>query len=86
MNTNLNFTLKILAVIALVLSCLWSYYNFGFEPIIAVVVSLSALIALWISGKINKNKAEITQSQRSGNNSQNYQAGGNININQKDND
>lgn len=34
----------------------------------------------------DKNKLGITQSQKSGDNSRNYQAGGDININQKDKD
>lgn len=86
MNINLRFILKILAVVAFVLSCFWSYYSFGFEPVIAVVVSFSAYIGLWISEKVGKNNTGITQNQRSGDNSQNYQAGSSININQKDND
>ena len=86
MNVNLNFILKLLAVIAFVLSCFWAYYNPGFEPVIAVIVSISAFIALLVSEKVKGNKSGITQSQSSGSGSQNYQAGGNININQKDND
>lgn len=86
MNANLSFFLKILAVIVFVLSCLWSYYNFGFEPVIAAVGSLITLIGLMVSERFSKNKSGITQNQRAGDNSQNYQASGNININQKDND
>ena len=86
MNKNLNLLLKTITVIAFILSCLWSYYNFGFEPVIAAIVSLSALVGLFVEQKINKSETSVMQSQRSGDNSQNYQARGNVNINQRDNE
>ncbi len=81
MNNNLNLILKLLALVAFVLSCFWSYFQFNFEPIIAAVVSLIALISLFIEGKIHKAKNKTPQNQRSGDNSQNYQAGSDLIVN-----
>jgi hypothetical protein len=86
MSKNLSLILKIIALIVFVLSCLWSYFSFGFEPVIAAFVSFGSFIGLWIADRVKNNKGTITQNQRSGNNSANYQAGGDININHKSND
>jgi hypothetical protein len=79
-NTSVRFILKALSIVALVLSFLWCYFSFGFEPIIAAVASLIALIGLWLTEKPGQSKPTVTQTQRSGTQSRNYQAGGDIKI------
>jgi hypothetical protein len=80
MNNNITTTLKILSCLAFVLSCLWFYNNRDYEPAIGIVTSIAAFIALLVVEKKAFNKKESIQTQTSGNNSTNYQAGGSINI------
>jgi len=78
----MNVTLKNIVItvnsIALIASILWTIKKPDYDSIISTLVLFAALIGLWIS-KTSKNK-ELKQNQKSGNNSKNYQAGNDINI------
>ncbi len=71
MNLTLRITLKILAFIALILSGIWAYFNFGYGPVIAVVVSLLALIGSFVTESKKENKGETIQVRKPGSNSKN---------------
>lgn len=71
MNLTLRITLKILAFIALVLSGIWAYFNFGYGSVIAVVVSLVALIGSFVTEPKNENKGETIQVRKPGSNLKN---------------
>ncbi len=74
---------KILALVAFVLSCFWCYFNFGFEPVIAAVVSLSALLGLWVTERFDESSSKVSQQQQGGNYSKNYQAARDIRVDEQ---
>jgi multisubunit Na+/H+ antiporter MnhB subunit len=74
--------IRILSVVALMISMGWLYFEPGFEPVLTTVVSLSALISTFIFG--NKPEAATGQNQTIHENSAGIQAGGNVSININD--
>lgn len=69
---------KVLAAIALIGSIAWVIADPGFEPSLAVVGSLSALVSAFIVEKRNARRAQ--QHQSVSKSSIGVQAGGNVNI------
>lgn len=68
--------IKILSFVALIGSVAWFVYDPDFEPAIAIVTSLSALIATWVASKREQRSA--SQTQVVGENSVGIQSGGNV--------
>jgi hypothetical protein len=69
--------MKFLAAFALIGSITWVIASPGFEPALAVVGSLSTLVAMFVR---DKRKAQRTQQQSVSKSSVGVQAGGNVNI------
>lgn len=69
---------KILAVIALLCSIGWVIHDPGYEPALAVVVSISALVSVFFVEKRNKRRAQLQQSVSKS--SIGVQAGGDVSI------
>ena len=69
---------KLLAAIALIGSIAWVIADPGFEPGLAVVGSLSALVSAFLVAKRNARRAQ--QHQSVSKSSIGVQAGGNVNI------
>lgn len=69
--------LKILAFFSLLGSGAWFYTDHDFEPALAVLGSISALIGLFV---VDKKKNQTMQKQIISNKSIGIQAGGDINI------
>lgn len=69
---------KLLAAIALIGSIAWVIADPGFEPGLAVVGSLSALVSVFLVAKRNARRAQ--QHQSVSKSSIGVQAGGNVNI------
>lgn len=81
MNNTIIIFGKIISILVFVFSCFWFYNNRDWEPFIAILTSLGVLITLFVvENKTSQNKP-ISQNQKSGDNSTNYQAGGDITIN-----
>lgn len=70
--------IKILSIITLIGSISWFAYSPDFEPAIAIVTSLSALIATWIANKQGQKKE--SQIQTVGENSAGIQSTGNVTV------
>jgi hypothetical protein len=70
--------IKILSLVALIGSVAWFVYDPDFEPAIAIVTSLSALIATWLASKREHKNA--SQTQAVGENSIGIQSGGNVTV------
>lgn len=70
--------IKILSLVALIGSVAWFVYDPDFEPAIAIVTSLSALIATWLASKREHKNA--SQTQAVGDNSIGIQSGGNVTV------
>lgn len=68
--------IKILSFVALVCSVTWFVYTPDFEPVIAIITSLSALIAAWVAR--SKEEKNASQTQTVGDNSVGIQFGGNV--------
>jgi hypothetical protein len=66
---------KVLSVIALVVSVGWAIAAPGFEPVLAVVVSLSALVSTFV---IERRSARLRQRQAVSGSSVGVQAGGDV--------
>jgi hypothetical protein len=71
-------TIKFLAVVALVASIAWLVSAPGFEPALALVGSLSALVSAFVVEKRSKRHAR--QHQSVSNSSMGIQAGGDVSI------
>jgi hypothetical protein len=69
--------MKFLAAIAVICSIAWVIANPGFESALAVVGSISALVAMFVRDKRN---AQRTQQQSVSKSSVGVQAGGNVSI------
>ncbi|WLH87874.1 hypothetical protein PSH87_14355 [Pseudomonas sp. FP453] len=69
---------KILAFLVLIVSSVWLYVEPGYEPGLAVLTSLSALIGIWISKRNSANKPSQSQSVGAGGVA--VQAGGDIKV------
>ena len=69
--------IKLLSVVALIVSIGWVIANPSYEPALAVIVSISALISTFIIEKGNKRRAQ--QHQFISKSSIGIQAGGDIN-------
>lgn len=76
----MQLVIKVLSVLALVVSLCWLYFEPSFEPVLTSVVSLSALISSFVFGNRNKEQSS-SQSQQVSLNSSGIQAGGNVTIN-----
>lgn len=75
----MRVVIRILALIALGISCAWLYFERSFEPALTTVVSLSALVSTFLfDGKPEKLSG---QSQNIGNHAKGIQAGGDVSIN-----
>jgi hypothetical protein len=70
--------IKILSFVALIGSVAWFVYDPEFEPAIAIVTSLSTLIATWVASKREQKNA--SQTQAVGENSIGIQSGGNVTV------
>lgn len=70
--------IKILSFVALMGSVVWFLFDPDFEPAIAIVTSLSALIATWVASKREHRNA--SQAQVVGENSVGIQSGGNVTV------
>ena len=70
--------LKFLAVIAFFGSVAWCVAAPDYEPAIAVVTSLAALIAAWVS--TSKEKAQVSQTQNVQGDGVGIQASGDVNM------
>jgi len=70
--------IKILSFVALIGSVAWFVYAPDFEPAIAIVTSLSTLIATWVASKREQRTAG--QTQVVGDNSVGIQSGGNVTV------
>lgn len=69
--------IKILSGFAFIGSIGWFTAQPGYEPAIAVVTSLSAIIGAWLADK--KTKQQANQNQTVGENGIGIQAGGDVN-------
>jgi hypothetical protein len=76
----MQFVIKVLSAVALVVSVCWLYFEPSFEPLLTSIVSLSALISSFVFGNSNKEKSG-SQNQQVSSNSSGIQAGGNVTIN-----
>jgi len=76
----MKLILRILALIALLISLIWLYFERDFEPALTSVVSLSALISTFVFSKVNKKQNNNEQHQTVGNKSNAIQASGDVNI------
>ncbi len=74
--------LIVLNIFALIGTLLWLICNPDWEPLIAVITSISTLIALLYSK--NDKEKNIKMQQKGGKGSTNYQSAGNINITNND--
>lgn len=70
--------IKVLSFLALLGSIAWFIYAPDFEPAIAIVTSISTLIATWFASKREKNGA--SQTQVVGDNAVGIQSGGNVTV------
>jgi hypothetical protein len=77
---------KIICVLFFVACCFWYYTNRDWESFSGVLAALGGLVALFIVENRTSQTKPISQNQKSGNNSTNYQAGGDIKINSTRND
>ncbi len=78
MNSTLRNILLTVNTLALAASILWVISKPDYEPIISALVLVATLIGLWITE--TPEKKALKQKQKSGDNSKNYQAGQDINI------
>lgn len=69
---------KFLSSVALIASIAWSINSPGYEPAIAIVTSLMALVASWRSSEKSKHRAD--QNQVIGKQGFGIQAGGDVKI------
>jgi hypothetical protein len=76
--------IKFLAFIALIASIAWLVSSPGFEPALALVGSMSALVSAFVVEKRSKRLAK--QHQSVSNSSMGIQAGGNVSIGDINND
>jgi hypothetical protein len=75
----MRIIIRILALVALCISCTWVYFERSFEPALTTVVLLSALISTFFFE--GKSEEKLGQSQNIGNQATGIQAGGDVNIN-----
>ena len=74
----MRIILRILAVVALIISAVWLYFEQGFEPVLATVVSLSALISTFFFRQ--KEATDKGQNLTVEDRSNAIQAGGDVSI------
>ena len=70
--------IKVLSFVALIGSVVWFVYAPDFEPAIAIVTSLSALITIWVASK--RKHRNVSQAQVVGENSVGIQSGENVTV------
>jgi hypothetical protein len=75
----LKALLLLILIVAFIASCVWAYKEPSYEPFLALFGSLAALIGYGVDS-YKKSKDLHKQTQISGKDSKNYQAGGDINI------
>jgi hypothetical protein len=78
MNSTLRNVLITVNTLALGASILWTINKLDFEPVISTLALIATLVGLWVTD--TPEKKALKQKQESGNNSQNNQAGRDINI------
>lgn len=71
---------KVLAVMALLFSIAWFVDSPGYEPVLVIISSISALIIQFITEKKRKKKTSNRQSQSVSKSSVGIQAGGDVNV------
>ncbi|QZO11381.1 MULTISPECIES: hypothetical protein [Pseudoalteromonas] len=75
----MRIIIRILALVALCISCAWLYFERSFEPALTTVVSLSALISTFFFD--TKSEEASGQAQSIGKHATGIQAGGDVSIN-----
>jgi hypothetical protein len=75
----MKITVRILSIIALIISACWFINHPDFEPGLSVVVSISSLISTYIFG--NNSREKSFQKQKISGGSTGIQSGGNVGIN-----
>lgn len=75
----MRIIIRVLALVALCISCAWFYLERSFEPALTTVVSLSALLSTFFFDE--KPKEGSGQSQSIGKDATGIQAGGDVSIN-----
>lgn len=76
----MQLVIKVLSILALLVSLCWLYVEPSFEPLLTSIVSLSALISSFVFGN-SKTEQVGSQNQKVTSNSSGIQAGGNVTIN-----
>lgn len=71
-------TFRFVSILALICASIWVVYDFKFDSIFALLISLAGLIATFISPKLAKKQPN--QNQSISNNSEGIQAGRDVNI------
>lgn len=71
-------TFRFVSVLAFICASIWAIYDFKFDSIFALLVSLAGLLASFVSPKLVKK--QLNQNQSISNNSEGIQAGRDVNI------
>lgn len=79
----IQIILILLNVVGLAIAIVWWAKHPDYEPAITIIGLTGALATQLFFGITSKEKDSITLKQKSGDNSNNYQAKGNITINKK---
>ncbi|QNE42186.1 hypothetical protein F1C16_21405 (plasmid) [Hymenobacter sp. NBH84] len=62
----MNVLLKAVSALAFIISCVWASFTFDFEPIIAAIGSLGALLGLIVNEREKKKeREEVARAKRS---------------------
>ena len=78
MSKFIKFSLIFLSIIVFIASAIWYYNVRDYEPLIALITSIIALIGLPFVK--TKDGGSIKMKQKAGDNSTQYQSGGDMNI------
>jgi hypothetical protein len=73
--------LLILNICAFIASIIWLYNNQDFEQLISSILTLAGLIGFVVTKPKNETDKKVIMKQKAGNNSRQYQSGGNMTIN-----
>jgi len=74
---NLKITILILNILALIGCIIWLIIEGGWEPVVAIIISISTLIGQTMKDEESK---KVIMKQRGGKKSTMFQSGGDINI------
>ncbi|HMH09522.1 MAG TPA: hypothetical protein VK553_02350 [Candidatus Nitrosopolaris rasttigaisensis] len=75
-----------LNIVIIVICAFWYYQEPGYKPIVTILATIGTLIAQILTKNKRDKDTNSKMNQSSGDNSKNYQAGGDVNINTKKND